>query len=241
MVRRSSPVDRTPKPFTGFGAGALGFFADLDAEQSREWFEANRPVYEAQARGPMESLVASLSFALAARDIPLTGDPRRALFRIHRDVRFGRDKRPYKTNVSAVLTRDGDKGSAGLLYIDIGHADCFAALGFWQPEPEQLALFRERIMERPEEWRAIEASLAARGKPLLRDGAAARLPRGLDPVRSVGLEDTLKLKSFVVRQPIPPAEIGDPGLVDRLAVFAETGLPLLAFGWSALVRRAVAP
>ena len=86
-----------PPPFTGFGPEALGFLRDLAREQDRAWFLANKDRYEATIRAPMASLVAALSNVLAARRIPLRGDPQRAMFRIQRDVRFSRDKRPYKT------------------------------------------------------------------------------------------------------------------------------------------------
>jgi uncharacterized protein (TIGR02453 family) len=234
MAIRSRPADQAPPPFTGFGRGVLGFFAELDAAQNRDWFEANKPRYEAESRGPMASLVASLGFALAARDHPLSGDPKRALFRIHRDVRFGHDKRPYKTNVSAVLTRDGDKKSQGLLYIDVGLSGCFAALGFYMPDPAQLAAIRERIMTAPARWAAVEAALAGAGLSLSQDAAAARLPRGIDPARASGLETVLRLKHFTISRPIGPDELVDPALVDGLADFAEAGRPLLEFGWSAL-------
>ena len=236
MASRSRTADTAPPPFTGFGAGVIAFFEALDTEQTRDWFEANRARYEAEARGPMASLVASLGFALAARDIPLMGDPKRALFRIHRDVRFARDKRPYKTNVSAVLTRDGDKHSQGLLYLDIGLSGCFAALGFYQPDPDQLGAIRAQIMDTPARWAAVEAALETEGLALSRDSAAARLPRGLDPARAAGLEGVLRLANLTVMRPIDPAMLVDPNLVDQLADFAAAGRPLLDFGWSALAR-----
>ncbi len=238
MASRSRKLDdATVLPFTGFGPGAIPFFAELDAHQTREWFEANRARYETEARGPMASLVVSLGFALAARDIPLTGDPKRSLFRIHRDVRFARDKRPYKTNVSAVLTRDGDKRSPGLLYVDVGLAGSFAALGFYQPEPDQLDAIRTRIVEAPQRWSAVEEALARGGLTLSRDHAAARLPPAFAGAKADGLGNTLRLKSFVVSRPIHPGELVRPELVDVLVEFVSAGLPLLEFGWAALASR----
>jgi uncharacterized protein (TIGR02453 family) len=90
-MARKSPEDTPPAPFNGFGPGALPFFHDLGANQTRDWFLANKAVYEGQVRAPLAALVEALAFAFAAHDIPLTGDPKRALFRIHRDVRFSKD------------------------------------------------------------------------------------------------------------------------------------------------------
>ncbi len=119
-------------PFTGFGPEALTFFTALAAHQDRDWFAANKAVYDAHVRRPMEALVESLAVAFAAHDIPLTGAAKSSVFRIHRDVRFAKDKSPYKTHAGAVLSRDGTKGGVGILYIHVGGDEVgFTAVGFY--------------------------------------------------------------------------------------------------------------
>jgi len=214
-------------PFTGFPAGALGFFTELAANQNREWFLANKPRYETTIRDPMASLVGSLSLVLAVREIPLRGDAKTSLFRINRDVRFARDKKPYKTNIGAILSRDGTKRSQGILYLHVAPEGCFAALGFYMPEPDQLGALRAAIVARPESWRGIAAGLS-----LSREHLAARLPSGIEAPSD--LHETLRLKSFITRLPLNPSDFSSLDVIDRIAAFAEAGRPMLDFGWHAL-------
>ena len=138
----------TPSPepgFDGFAPDALDFFTEFVDHQTRDWFLENKERYEQSIREPLGRLVASLSLAFAAHDIPLFGDPKSSLFRINRDVRFSKHKRPYKTNASAVLTSDGTKRSQGLVYIHLAPEGCFAAAGFYALEPDDLEHSRDRL------------------------------------------------------------------------------------------------
>jgi uncharacterized protein (DUF2461 family) len=109
----------THAPFPGFAAADLAFLSDLAVHNDRDWFAAHRTVYDERLKPTLAALIAALNDAFAARDLPLVGDPKKSTFRIHRDVRFSKDKRPYKTHISATLTRDGGKLSPGLVYLHI--------------------------------------------------------------------------------------------------------------------------
>jgi len=243
MARRSPAAaslahDDAPKaPFAGFGPGALPFFASLAANQNREWFAANKPVYETEVRAPLAALVDDLSFAFAAHDIPLTGDPKRALFRIHRDVRFSKDKSPYKTNAGAVITRDGAKESPGLLYVQIGGGTgSFTGVGFYGLEPKDLAVMRHAIVDNPERWLAMRSDLNEAGLDFSMGYATARLPKGFEDQVGSPVAEALKLRNYIVSRPIPAERLQDPDLVHDIVGFTLAGLPLLRFGWSALDR-----
>jgi uncharacterized protein (DUF2461 family) len=114
----------TRTSFPGFAAADLAFLTGLAAHNDREWFTANRAVYDERLKPTLSALIDALNGAFAARDLPLAGDPKKSVFRIHRDVRFSKDKRPYKTHVSATLTRANPDGtwqklSPGLVYVHI--------------------------------------------------------------------------------------------------------------------------
>ncbi|MDR6533466.1 uncharacterized protein (DUF2461 family) [Caulobacter rhizosphaerae] len=109
----------TRTSFPGFAAADLAFLTGLAAHNDRDWFTANRAAYDDRLKPTLAALIDALNAAFAARDLPLAGDPKKSVFRIHRDVRFSKDKRPYKTHVSATLTRDGQKLSPGLVYVHI--------------------------------------------------------------------------------------------------------------------------
>ena len=118
----SSPSD-TPD-FAGFATADLAFLTGLAAHNDRDWFTANRAAYDEGLKPALSALIAALNPVLEAKGLPLRGDPRKSQFRIHRDVRFSNDKRPYKTHVSATLTRAGPDGqwskmSPGMIYIHV--------------------------------------------------------------------------------------------------------------------------
>ena len=220
--------------FQGFPDEAFAFFRDLAAHNERAWFLANKERHERAVKAPMAALVADVGAALAVRGVPLVGDPGTALFRINRDVRFSRDKSPYKTNAGAVLSRDGGKRSQGVLYIQAGAEGGFAAAGFYQLDPAGLGAFRDEIVESAARWAATAASLAKAGLNLRRDDALTLMPRGYES--GTAHADDLKLKSFIVLHPLTVAELGHGGLAEQLAEFARGALPLLEFGWAALTR-----
>jgi uncharacterized protein (TIGR02453 family) len=230
---KAPPVDES---FAGFGAQALGFLKALGFHQNREWFLANKPLYESDVRAPMAALVASLAAELARRGIGLTGDPKRSVFRIHRDVRFTKEKHPYKTHCSAVLSRDGGKNAVGILYLHVAPEGSFAAAGFYRPEPPQLGALRHAIVAAPKRWQAIEQGLAAAALSLSREDAMTRLPRGFERHAGTPLAETLKLRSFIVRRDVPAAALRRAALVGTIADFAAAAEPLLRFGWSAIDR-----
>jgi uncharacterized protein (TIGR02453 family) len=221
--------------FTGFDGKALDFFAELEIMQERAWFLEHKPIYERFAKGPMLDLLADLSAELARRRIPLKADPRRAIFRINRDVRFSRDKSPYKTHIGAVLTREGGKDDPGLLYVHIAPRGCFMATGFYRPEPDQLALIRARIASKPKLFRAMVAALKARGLVIDADeDALKRPPRGFTAVADPDLAAAICHRSLIIRAPLSFEDIAGPQLVGILANFAAASMPLLGFGWEAL-------
>lgn len=220
--------------FPGFTPAATQFFTDLAANQDRAWFTAHKDLYETAVKAPMAALITDLAAELARRKIPLTGDPARSIFRIHRDVRFSRDKAPYKTHAGAVLTPDGRKSTPGLLYIHLDPAGSFMAAGFYHAEPPQLAKLRDAIAYNTEDFLALETHLHANGLAFSRDESLTRLPRGYDHAAASAAAWAIRLRNFTVQRPIKPAVLRKPTLPTEIADFAETILPLLQWGWDAL-------
>ncbi|MDE3177975.1 MAG: TIGR02453 family protein [Pseudomonadota bacterium] len=221
-------------PFAGFGPQALPFLKALAFHQTKEWFEANKATFEADLKGPMGDLVEDLSAAFAKAKIPLKGERKTAVFRIHRDVRFAKDKSPYKTNHGAVLTRTGSKNEPGLFYVHVAPEGCFTAAGFYAPEPETLARLRGAMARKPKAWKAMLGKLAQSG--LAPDGefAMTRNPRGFEGVEDAEITQALRLKSIIVRRPLAAERLGERGLIDDLAGFGREALPLLQWGWDAI-------
>jgi uncharacterized protein (TIGR02453 family) len=221
--------------FRGFGPQAQPFFKALDFHQTKDWFDANRAIYDNEIKGPLGDLVEDLAARFATVGTPLKGDRKASLFRIHRDVRFAKDKRPYKTNAGAVLTRTGAKNDPGLLYIHVAPEGCFAAAGFYQPEPGELARLRGAIARAPNAWGAMTARLAKGGLTLSDEYAMKRAPRGFEDVADPVVAAALRNRSFICSRPIADARLAAPDLVDEVMAFARDAMPLLEWGWSAVV------
>jgi uncharacterized protein (TIGR02453 family) len=235
--RRTAAADAASPhgSFAGFGPKALDFFRALDFHQTREWFVENKDLYERDVKAPMAALIVDLAALFTARGVPLRGDPKSSMFKLNRDVRFSKDKRPYKTHAGAVLTREGTKTMLGLLYIHIDPNGPFVGAGFYHPQPDALFALRAAIRDRLEAFAVMEKELAGAGLALDRSDALTRLPRGFDGVPSDSpAAAAIKLKSLIVRRPVEPDHIFRPDLTARIAAFAEEALPLLRFGWSAL-------
>jgi len=149
-------------PFTGLGPQTLPFFKALGFHQTKAWFEENRAIYETQVKAPLGDLVEDLSAELQRRKIPVHGDRKKAIFRLHRDTRFSKDKSPYKTNAGFVLNRDGTRGTGGMVYCHVDPTGCFVAAGWYMPEPETLAAIRAAIAKKPKAFFDMEAALRAK-------------------------------------------------------------------------------
>ena len=222
-------------PFSGFGPNALPFLKALAFHQTKEWFEAHRATYESDLRIPMGDLVEELAAAFTHAKIPLKGDRKSSLFRIHRDVRFSKDKSPYKTNVGAVMTRmGGAKFEPGLFYVHVSPGDCMTAAGFYDPTPETLAKLRNAMARAPKAWKQTISKLAKSGLAPSQEYAMKRNPRGFEDVEDEAISAALRLKSIVVVRPLEETRIASPALVGDLVAFAREALPLLTWGWDAI-------
>src|SRR5215813_4835638 len=134
-----------------FTPAAQRFFKQLARNNNKPWFEANRAVYETEIRTPFKTLVEELDVRLARIAPEIVGDPKRSLFRINRDIRFSKDKSPYKTNAGCWLShqdatravgQDADAGSAGF-YFHLDGTSSFIAGGIWMPPRGSLGKIRD--------------------------------------------------------------------------------------------------
>ena len=143
--------------FEGFRPEAIQFLADLAANNERDWFTPRKADYERLLKGPLEALCRALDDAFQARGIPLEGDPTRSPFRIYRDVRFSKDKSPYKTNVAASFPWAegggtdgphgfGESGNPGG-YFHLSPGEVYIGGGMWHPPTAKLAAFRAAVAD----------------------------------------------------------------------------------------------
>jgi uncharacterized protein (TIGR02453 family) len=221
--------------FTGFPLEGLRFLRDLADNNDAAWFKPRREDYDALVRGPMLALVADLLTLAAARHLPLVGEPAKAVFRVHRDVRFSKDKRPYKTHCGASLSRTGAKLAFGLFYIHIEPKRCFVGAGFWHPEPPLLSRFRHAVLGEPERFLKVVRSLDRKGMPIEPDDdGAKRLPRGFEAGLGTAVEPFLKRRNLIARHALSDADVCSDTLPMLLLDRYAAARPLLDFGWAAI-------
>jgi len=225
-------------PFEGFSNRAFAFFRGLKRNNNREWYEAHKEEYEEHVKLPMQLLVASLRnpFAQVAPEFEL--NPKRSIFRIYRDVRFSRDKTPYKTHIAAhFVLRGMPKGFLGSgYYLHIEPDECFVGGGIYMPDSDQLKKIRKMIAARGEEFLSIvnRRSFVKRfGK--ISGERLQRMPKGYEEGHP--MEEWLKFKQFFVGVSMKGGACVRPSYVDDVAAICEEAAPLVRFLNGALVER----
>jgi uncharacterized protein (TIGR02453 family) len=227
-------------PFTGFRPEAIQFLVDLADNNSREWFQPRKAEFELLLKEPMEALCVAVEEQFRARDIPLHADPAKSPFRIYRDVRFSKDKRPYKTAVAASFAWAGDGAAAGRSHTENVHAsggyfhlqpgEIYVGGGVWHPEPSWLAGFRERVANRTDEFRAIveEPAFAETFGSVGDDGESLkRVPAGYPADHPAA--DLLRKKNVTFGRRLSDEEALSSRLPVVLADAFAVGTPLMRY------------
>lgn len=133
-----------------FSPDFLQFFKDLAANNNKDWFDANRKRYESNVKKPMEIFVAEALKEVYKNDKSLEVKPGECIFRINRDIRFSKDKTPYKLHTSAVISKTGKKVEGiGGIYVELGPEKLALAGGAYQPDKDALLDIREAIAKNP--------------------------------------------------------------------------------------------
>jgi uncharacterized protein (TIGR02453 family) len=228
--------------FTGFRPEAIQFLADLASNNERSWFQPRKGEYERLLKEPLETLIATLGERFATRGIPLRADPARSPFRIYRDVRFSKDKSPYKTNLGASFPWVGDGPSDGVGrshsgnvhssggYFHLQPGEIYVGGGIWHPEKPWIDAFRRRVADEPAEILGLvaEPEFAKTFGSLSGEGhALQRVPTGFPPDHPAA--ELLKLKDVVFGRRLADAEAMSPVLPDLIADTFEAALPVMRY------------
>ena len=140
-----------------FTRGLFEFLKDLSAHNNRDWFRANQERYEQQVRDPFLHLIDDLGPGLKKINPRIVADPRPnrgSMMRIHRDIRFSKDKSPYKTFVAAHFWHEkGKEAAMPAYYLRLAPDSSLIGGGVWQPETQAVRKIRDRIVSHPKDWR----------------------------------------------------------------------------------------
>jgi len=217
-----------------FSKRSLTFFRQLARNNEKAWFEAHRADYENEVRAPMRELIEELDVRFAKFAPEIGGDPKRSMFRINRDIRFSKDKSPYKTHAAAwfhhrnaarSVGSEADAGSAGYYFhLEPGGRSMLGA-GLWMPPRPQLNKLREAIAENPKGFDRMVRSLPSRFDGLDDEPALRRMPRGYAEDHPAA--KWLKYQSFTTGHTLTDAQVTSKSLADLLAREFAAVLPLV--------------
>ncbi len=214
------------QPFT------IRFLKDLKKNNNKPWFEKNRKVYE-DAKADFAGFIQKVIDLHGKKDSSIKNIVAKdCLFRINRDVRFAKDKSPYKSNFGASINKSGRKAehSAGY-YFQVQPDRNFAGGGIWMPEPNELKKVRQEIDYNFADFKKIIGSKKFKAvygdldrSP---DFLLSRVPKGYEPDNPAA--NYLKLKSFVAISFFSDADLTSKDLVKKTVAAFEALQPLIEF------------
>ena len=225
---------------------SFDFLEELEHRNNREWFLENKPTYDIELRERMLRVADAINAGLADFAPEHIRPPAKAVMRIYRDVRFARDKTPYKTHLAAFWPRQGLEKTGGAGYfVQIGVNGVMVAAGSYTPAAPQLFAIREYLLEHHERMRTVLSAVERTGlaEPL-EGNRLIRSPKGFDPEHPAA--DLLRNRQWAVIANLPgDAALGADFtalLIDRFRAMAplvnELNIPLA--GVTPLQREATA-
>jgi uncharacterized protein (TIGR02453 family) len=215
--------------FAGFSPDAMKFLKALKKNNDREWFQPRKETYEKEWRKPMIAMVEALQKDMLKFAPDYLQDPAKAVMRIYRDVRFSKNKAPYKTYVGAALRRNGlSKDGSSSFYFHIDEKGLLIACGVYMPDPHELRAIREYLAEHHQEFRRILA--APKLKAMMGElygETLARIPKGFDAEHPAA--DLVKRKQFYLYTTLSPQLITTPEVYTELLKRIKITTPFVDF------------
>lgn len=225
--------------FKGMSAEIREFLIQLGENNTKEWFDAHRDFYDESVKGQLKALVVEMGARFMSMGLPYIADPKKAIFRINKDIRFSADKSPYKTNLGVffpyTISQAFVKATESLgLYFHFEPESTFIAGGMHMPQPVPLRAIRERIADDYEKLNEIlsKPRLKAEFPEILLGERLKRAPQGF-PHDHPAVE-LLKLKEFTLFAPLSFEETYSPALADILAKKGAEIEPFLIYLYEAL-------
>jgi uncharacterized protein (TIGR02453 family) len=214
------------QPFT------IKFLKELQKNNNKEWFEFHRKNYEA-AKEDFSQFITKIISAYAKSDADIASlNAKDCMFRINRDIRFSKNKTPYKTNLAASINRGGKKSFfAGYYFHCEPDAKSFVAGGIWMPEADKIKKIRQEIDYNWQEFEKIIMDKKFKtGFGDLENGKETKLtrePKGYD--KNNDAIEYIKLKSWVASKPIADNELTDKNCIMKIITAFETLKPMIHF------------
>ena len=228
--------------FQGFSEDAFQFFRGLRKNNTREWFQPSKELYDEKVKAVMEDLVGLLNHEFGKFAPQHIVEPKKAVYRLYRDTRFSNDKTPYKTHIAANFPRQGmEKHAAAGFYFSVSDQEIEIGGGIYMPDKDGLLAIRAHIADSHARFRKIvseKKAVSALGP--LQGEALTRVPKGFDPEHAAA--DFVKMKQWMFFKSLDGAEwMRSPGLMKEVAGRFKLVAPLVEFLNEPLVKAAKKP
>src|SRR5215216_4520547 len=205
----------------------LKFLAGLKKNNNRNWFEGHRPQYEA-AKIDFQNFIQLVIDDFGRKDVSIADNiARNCIFRINRDIRFSKDKTPYKTNLGASITKGGRKSPLAGYYFQVEPGNSFIAGGLWMPDNINLKKLRQEIDYNWDDFQSIlkEKKFKSTYKDLYKgkDISLSTMPKGYE--KGHPAIEYLKLKSFIAEMHFKDEELTKSSLHKKTVAALEALQP----------------
>ena len=219
-----------------FTQGTFDFLATLAANNRREWFDEHKPDYEAMVRTPALNFISDIATDLALISPHFLALPRKtggALMRVNRDIRFGKDKRPFKTNSGIQFRHEvGKDVHAPGFYLHIEPNDCFIGVGLWRPDMRALSKIRDAMIDNGDAWLAARDNKIFCQKFTLVGDSLTHAPRGY--AKDHPLLTDLKRKDFLALTRLTDAAIRAKSFYPKVIACYAQSIPFMRYLCQAL-------
>lgn len=227
-ARSGTDVSADTTPEARFTPEFFRFLRELAKNNNKAWFTANKRRYENSVRDPSFAFVRAVGPKLESVSRHLVADPRPvggSVMRIYRDIRFSRDKSPYKTAVGIHFSHEGTGAEEEHLpgfFLHLAPGDSWLYAGMWQPEPPRLQQIRKALVDHSADWKKVRASV-----PEIEGETLKRPPPGFDPNHPM-IED-LKRKGFTSGLAIQESVVTSRDFADQFISLCRSLDPLNRF------------
>ncbi len=203
--------------------------AALTENNNRAWYQEHRKEIETFLREPFAEILRAASDKLVDSNTPMTGSEK-TMFRQHRDVRFSKDKSPYQTHVSGLLTPSGTKAEdKGLIYLHFDVDGGFLACGKYKMDARSLEPIRRKILANEQDFEAVLADLKSAKLCFMEEGKLKSMPRGFENAKDHQHAEYLKLISYCVSKKLPKSKWLKGEVVAEVSAIAGHCQKLLVF------------
>uniref|UniRef100_UPI004047CDFF DUF2461 domain-containing protein n=1 Tax=Polaribacter sp. TaxID=1920175 RepID=UPI004047CDFF len=210
----------------------LKFLKQLSSNNSKEWLDENRSDYNFAKDDVLNmtqtliNMVAEFDLGIAKADL----NPKKCITRLNRDLRFSKDKTPYKTDYYIVLNQNGKNSPSAFYYVHIQPNNCFVGGGVYNPQPAELKKIRNEINASFDDWNKIIHNKDFQTKfpcGIHNSGILVRSPRGFEDDNPA--MEFLKMKGFYTQEPITDKELQSNRILAKIVDYFKSVKPLVDF------------